>query len=491
MISSWDNKTELPVWNSSRAVNHTHGSASPRRAICISLTLGAFILFAIMGNILVILSVACHKHLRIVTNYFIVNLAVADLLLSATVLPFSATLEVLGYWIFGRVFCNIWAAVDVLCCTASILSLCVISVDRYLGVSYPLRYPMIMTKKRGLHTLAGVWALSMVISIGPLLGWKEPEPEDDKVCKITEEPGYALFSALGSFYLPLAVILAMYFRVYLAARRETRSLYSGVKKDKSISKQEAVTLRIHRKSSVKDSPLEKSISRSKSKIMKNSFSIRLLKFSKEKKAAKTLGIVVGVFVLCWLPFFIVLPLGSFFPQYKPPEYIFKVIFWLGYFNSCINPLIYPCFNQEFKRAFKHILKGRFRRKRKQAFSQHQFTYRSCNKGIRTNLENDQEIEHIQLTSNPSHMIYEPCKQDSSEWRFISALQNVHTFNRTTEMTASSISYNGDYLYIRGTDVQSDCLIKEEMLTSPRYEKNCLRSQVHIFTFTNHLNTLEM
>ena len=123
-----------------------------------------------------ILSVACHRHLHSVTHYYIVNLAVADLLLTSTVLPFSAIFEILGYWAFGRVFCNVWAAVDVLCCTASIMGLCIISIDRYIGVSYPLRYPTIVTQKRGLMALLCVWALSLVISIGPLFGWRQPAP---------------------------------------------------------------------------------------------------------------------------------------------------------------------------------------------------------------------------------------------------------------------------------------------------------------------------
>lgn len=82
--------------------------------------------------------------------------------------------QVLDHWVFGRIFCDIWAAVDVLCCTASIMSLCVISIDRYVGVRYPLQYPSIVTEKRALLAMLAVWILSIVISIGPLLGWKQP-----------------------------------------------------------------------------------------------------------------------------------------------------------------------------------------------------------------------------------------------------------------------------------------------------------------------------
>lgn len=292
------------------------------KAVFLGPVLGAFIVFGIVGNILVILSVVCHRHLRTVTHYFIVNLAVADLLLSSTVLPFSAILEIVDRWLFGRAFCNVWAAVDVLCCTASIMSLCVISVDRYIGVSYPLRYPTIMTKRRAVLAVMLLWVLSIIISIGPLFGWKEPAPEDDSICKITEEPGYAIFSAVGSFYLPLAIILVMYCRVYVVAHRESQGLKEGQKTEKSDSKR--VTLRIHRGTTT--------VSEDEALRNRTHFALRLLKFSREKKAAKTLGIVVGCFVLCWLPFFLALPIGEYCRGHNPS------LFW----RDCVQTLCNIC-----------------------------------------------------------------------------------------------------------------------------------------------------
>ncbi|KAK2510769.1 hypothetical protein Q9233_017455 [Columba guinea] len=191
------------------------------------------------------------------------------------------------------------------------MSLCIISVDRYIGVKYSIKYPTIMTERKAGVILVVVWLSSMVISIGPLLGWKEPPPPDESICSITEEPGYALFSSLFSFYLPLMVILVMYFRIYVVARRTTQSLEAGVKKERNKSME--VVLRIHCRSVLED-PL--SSTRSKGHNFRSSLSVRLLKFSREKKAAKTLAIVVGVFILCWFPFFFVLPFGRAIGQRK-------------------------------------------------------------------------------------------------------------------------------------------------------------------------------
>ncbi|XP_041049940.1 alpha-1B adrenergic receptor-like [Carcharodon carcharias] len=349
--------------------NSTSASLSSAKGAILGLVLVLFILFALVGNILVILSVAFNRHLQTTTNYFIINLAIADLLLSTTVLPFSATLEIIGYWIFGRIFCDIWAAVDVLCCTASIMSLCAISIDRYIGVRYSLRYPSIVTEKKAVFVVVGVWLLSIVISIGPLLGWKQPAPPDEKECQITEDPGYALFSSLGSFYIPLTVILVMYVRVYIVAKRTTKNLEAGVMKETSDSRE--LTLRIHCRN-IQD---ESIVSRSKGHHIRSSLSVRLLKFSREKKAAKTLGIVMGMFILCWLPFFIALPLGSFFPSLRPTETVFKVVFWLGYSNSCVNPIIYSCSSKEFKRAFIRILKCQCHRRRRPVWRVYNYNWK--------------------------------------------------------------------------------------------------------------------
>lgn len=93
------------------------------------LTLLTFL--TVCGNLLVVISVCFVKKLKQPSNYLIVSLAIADLSVAVVVMPFVSITDLIGgQWIFGRVFCNVFIAMDVMCCTASIMTLCVISIDR-------------------------------------------------------------------------------------------------------------------------------------------------------------------------------------------------------------------------------------------------------------------------------------------------------------------------------------------------------------------------
>lgn len=344
-----------------------------------ALPLSLVVLLTVFGNILVLLAIFINANLRtITTNYFIANLAAADCLLGIAVLPFSATLEIVDRWLFGSVFCDVWAAVDVLCCTASILSLCVISVDRYVGVTRPLQHSIIMSERRAALVIALVWLVSGIISVVPLFGWSE-EPAKPFECEVTKELGYVMFSVSCSFYVPLFIILVVYYRVYREALSQSRCLATGTKtaRSNSATASHEVTLRIHRGTSrpagppagsqrllranlpgagaanlgsaasdgqlltISDNVSSTSNCGGATPAPPQSLSLsgKIAKFKREKKAAKTLGIVVGVFIICWFPFFFLLPLGM---NYTALLLLYTIQFYLifvSFYNSSI-----PCFS---------------------------------------------------------------------------------------------------------------------------------------------------
>lgn len=206
--------------------------------------LGLMNLLVLLGNCLVVLAVFLDSRLRTVTNLFIVSLAMADLSVGLAVLPFSASLEVLNLWLFGDIWCSIWLAVDVWMCTASILNLCAISLDRYLAITRPVSYPSIMSLKRAKILLAIVWTLSFLICFPPLVGWNDRKGAKvmladvgqercyDWTCELTNDVGYVVYSALGSFFIPMFVMLFFYWRIYRTAIQTTKAINQGFRTTK-------------------------------------------------------------------------------------------------------------------------------------------------------------------------------------------------------------------------------------------------------------------
>ncbi|CAG7821512.1 unnamed protein product [Allacma fusca] len=242
-----------------------------------SLLVLAFInIVVIVGNCLVILAVFISTKLRTVTNLFIVSLAVADLMVGIAVLPFSATWEIFEIWIFGELWCSMWLAVDVWMCTASILNLCAISLDRYVAVTRPVTYPSIMSSKKAKILIGAVWVLSFLICFPPLVGWNDRKrtytrqpfnnstmmvTAEDKctlTCELTNDKGYVVYSAVGSFFLPMFVMLFFYWRIYRAAVETTRAINQGFRTTKGSRllgtrfEEQRLTLRIHRGRSVQN-----------------------------------------------------------------------------------------------------------------------------------------------------------------------------------------------------------------------------------------------
>ncbi|XP_015184305.1 PREDICTED: putative tyramine receptor 2 isoform X2 [Polistes dominula] len=400
-----------------------------------SLTLGFIVLATVLGNSLVILSVFTYRPLRIVQNFFIVSLAVADLALAILVMPFNLAYLLLGKWIFGIHFCKLWLTCDVLCCTASILNLCAIALDRYWAITDPINYAQKRTLKRVLGTIAGVWVLSGAISSPPLAGWNDwPEQlEDDTPCQLTRRQGYVIYSALGSFFIPLFLMSLVYLEIFLATRKRLRDRArqsrlgavqstrhreaddaESVSSETNHNERSTTTPRTHAKPSLidPDEPTEvttggggggggggsghaaatgtgtgtgtgtsTTATTTAGSITGNSRRAasgsghhqnppttttvyqfieerQRISLSKERRAARTLGVIMGVFVVCWLPFFLMYVIVPFCPACCPSIRLSYIITWLGYLNSALNPLIYTIFNLDYRRAFRKLLRIR-------------------------------------------------------------------------------------------------------------------------------------
>ena len=190
------------------AEDATAGAPSLLHAVLVGSVLSSIAVGAVVGNALVVLSVLTNPKLRTITNRFVSSLACADLSVGALVMPLAVKVEVTGTWNLGRTLCDVWISFDVLLCTASILNLCAISVDRYMAVTRPLQtFTGSWRHRRTANAMiTGAWLAAVVITCPPLFGWREAGRSNiGDICTLTQDPGYVVYSALGSFYIPLVI----------------------------------------------------------------------------------------------------------------------------------------------------------------------------------------------------------------------------------------------------------------------------------------------
>ncbi|XP_037384798.1 alpha-2B adrenergic receptor [Talpa occidentalis] len=421
------------------------------------------ILFTIFGNALVILAVLTSRSLRAPQNLFLVSLAAADILVATLIIPFSLANELLGYWYFRRMWCKVYLALDVLFCTSSIVHLCAISLDRYWAVSRALEYNSKRTPRRIKCIILMVWLIAAVISLPSLVykGDQGPQPSGRPQCNLNQETWYILASSIGSFFAPCLIMILVYLRIYLIAKRshcrgprakgapgkskfkQSRQVPGGTlasakvpnlathlvaagetnghskptgEKEMGETPEDSGTSTLppswpalpnsgqDQKEGICEASLEEEAEEEEegeeereeecepqalpaspasacspplqqpqgSQVLatlrgqvllgraagaaSGQWWRRRTQLSREKRFTFVLAVVIGVFVLCWFPFFFSYSLGAICPQQcKVPHDLFQFFFWIGYCNSSLNPVIYTIFNQDFRRAFRRIL----------------------------------------------------------------------------------------------------------------------------------------
>uniref|UniRef100_A0A8D0BJA5 Histamine H2 receptor n=1 Tax=Salvator merianae TaxID=96440 RepID=A0A8D0BJA5_SALMN len=295
--------------------------------VLIGLSLSVFIIVTICGNIMVCLVVYFSRRLRSLTNCFIVSLAFTDLLLGLMVLPFSAIYEISFHvWPLDTTLCNIYISLDVMLCTASILNLFMISLDRYYAITAPLRYTIVVTPVRVGVLMFLIWVVSLMVSFIPIhLGWNTNDttiqnqwlPDKDPECKLEVNKTYVLVVGLLTFYLPLIIMCITYYRIFKIAREQAKRI-NHIQSCRSVK--------------------------------------HTLPTMKEHKATVTLAAVMGAFILCWFPYFTVFTYRGI--QGTVPAPLLTIVLWLGYANSALNPFLYGVLNRDFRTAYQQLLRCR-------------------------------------------------------------------------------------------------------------------------------------
>ncbi|XP_046802559.1 dopamine D2-like receptor isoform X2 [Lucilia cuprina] len=186
-----------------------------------ALILIVFPIFTLFGNILVILSVFRERSLQTVTNYFIVSLAIADLLVAVVVMPFAVYALVNVTWSLPYFACDFYIAMDVICSTSSIFNLVAISVDRYIAVTQPIKYAKHRNSRRVCLTIVIVWAISGAIGAPIVLGLNNTPDRDPSLCMFYNTD-FIVYSSLISFYIPCIIMVFLYWSIFKALRSRAR-----------------------------------------------------------------------------------------------------------------------------------------------------------------------------------------------------------------------------------------------------------------------------
>ncbi|XP_077403248.1 adenosine receptor A2b [Vanacampus margaritifer] len=300
-------------------------------------------LFSISGNVLVCWAVAINTTLKNATNYFLVSLAVADILVGCLAIPFAITISIgIRLDFYG---CLFLACFVLVLTQSSIFSLLAIAIDRYLAVKIPLRYKELMTGKTAREIIAILWILSFVIGLVPFFGWNVKHSSCGNVnstadntmngpkgghlrllsCKlkcffesVVDMEYMVYFNFFVCVLLPLLIMLGIYMKIFTVARMQLRQIELKCVSNGGDNHHRGLLQR-------------------------------------EIRAAKSLSIIVGLFAICWLPVHILNCLTLFYEDLHKPKVVMYVAIILSHANSAVNPVIYAYRIQDFRNTFRKIL----------------------------------------------------------------------------------------------------------------------------------------
>ena len=276
---------------------------------------------AFFGNLSVCYAVYRNQRLRSLANMFVVALAVSDILMSTCCMPFSVATLMRGRWIFGESFCRFHGFGVFTFGLASLLTMGIIAVSRYLCVVKPSKYLVLFKVRRTLLYIAAVWCAAFIGSVPPFFFQKGgfQFQAGKAMCLYTFQTNIAYTAFIECVYIatPLTLITVCYAKVFYTVSR-TNQVFSA-----------------------EGNPQQ------------------LRANVEEAKVTKTLAAVMAGFAFCWLPVCIIDYIDAARGEFTLPRQVYLTYGFLVYLSSTINPFIYGAMNRYFRREYKVILRKVF------------------------------------------------------------------------------------------------------------------------------------
>uniref|UniRef100_A0A3Q0S748 G-protein coupled receptors family 1 profile domain-containing protein n=1 Tax=Amphilophus citrinellus TaxID=61819 RepID=A0A3Q0S748_AMPCI len=283
--------------------------------VILSVLMVTLVVVVVAGNALVIIAFIVDKTLRNQSNYFFLNLAISDFLVGAFCIPVYIPYNLTGRWMLGKGLCKVWLVMDYLLCSASVFNIVLISYDRFLSVTRAVKYraQRNMTHQ-AVFKMVAVWVLAFLLYGPAIIFWENIVghsivPAHECYAEFYFTWYFLLSASTFEFFTPFVSVAFFNLSIYLNIHRRNKSGAAFIEDDDIL----------------------------------------------DKKMAKSLGIIVCIFGICWAPYTLLMIIRAACSGKCVANYWYEITFWLLWLNSAINPFLYPVCHSSFRRAFSKIL----------------------------------------------------------------------------------------------------------------------------------------
>ncbi|XP_046660677.1 allatostatin-A receptor-like [Homalodisca vitripennis] len=295
-------------------------------SIVVPVLFGIIIILGLFGNALVVIVVSANQQMRSTTNLLIINLAVADLCFIVFCVPFTATDYILPFWPFGDTWCKMVQYLIVVTAYASVYTLVLMSLDRFLAVVHPIASMSVRTERNAIMAIGITWIVILLTSIPVFLSHGEVtyyySSTEHTACVFLErdpvnrpdgfnKPAFQVTFFATSYVIPLALICGLYLCMLMR-------LWRGVAPGGHCSAESR---------------------------------------RGKKRVTRMVVVVVAIFAICWCPIQVILVLKSVdrYEITNTSVMVQIVSHVLAYMNSCVNPILYAFLSENFRKAFRKVI----------------------------------------------------------------------------------------------------------------------------------------
>ena len=265
------------------------------------------------------LTVYLNRRLRTICNFFIVSLGLADAMIVTMVMPVSIGV-LLGTFHFQSIaHCRFITTINLLSISAVALNLCTVSMERFFAIAYPFKYEAFTTTKTTAGVIGSVWLYSLLAALLPEMGWRsQPIKLQGKIgCFNDSQESYTLFMTIGSFFIPAVIMVVSNMIVYRIATNQARRVFRVVP-----------------------------VVGPRADLLRKNF-----------RAAKRISLIVGAYLVCWVPQMVVLVIGLRIGARNVPLTVYPVTLSLQYSCSAVNPCLFCFTNRELRKTLKKLVKA--------------------------------------------------------------------------------------------------------------------------------------